>query len=92
MIDDALQNINTIIRGSDLIDSSSRQIYLQKILSLPKVAYGHVPVATLNQKLSKENQSMPINISNVKDNLIACLKFLGQDYEVVRKENTLTNF
>lgn len=93
VIDDALQNINTIIRGSDLIDSSSKQIYLQKILSLPKVAYGHVPVATLNQKkLSKENQSMPINISNVKDNLIACLKFLGQDYEVVRKENTLTNF
>ena len=88
MIDDASQNINTIIRGSDLIDSSSRQIYLQKILSLPKVAYGHVPVATLNQKkLSKENQSMPINISNIKDNLIACLKFLGQDYEVVRKEN-----
>ena len=32
VIDDALQNINTIIRGSDLIDSSSRQIYLQKIL------------------------------------------------------------
>ena len=93
VIDDALQNINTIIRGSDLIDSSSRQIYLQKILSLPKVAYGHVPVATLNQKkLSKENQSIPINISNVKDNLIACLKFLGQDYEVVRKENTLKNF
>ena len=30
--------------------------------------------------------------SNIKDNLIACLKFLGQDYEVIEKENTLTNF
>ena len=30
--------------------------------------------------------------SNKKDNLIACLKFLGQDYEVIEKENTLTNF
>ena len=93
VIDDALQNINTIVRGADLIDSTSRQIFLQKKLSLPSVNYGHIPIATFNQKkLSKENQSTPVNHSNIKDNLIACLKFLGQDYEVIEKENTLTNF
>jgi glutamyl-Q tRNA(Asp) synthetase len=93
VIDDALQNINTIVRGADLIDSTSRQIFLQKKLSLPSVNYGHIPIATFNQKkLSKENQSTPVDHSNIKDNLIACLKFLGQDYEVIEKENTLTNF
>ena len=93
VIDDALQNINNIVRGADLIDSTLRQIYLQKKLSLPSIHYAHIPIATLNQKkLSKENQSTPINHSNIKDNLIACLKFLGQDYEVIKKENTLTNF
>jgi glutamyl-Q tRNA(Asp) synthetase len=93
VIDDALQNINTIIRGADLIDSTSRQIFLQKKLSLPSINYGHIPIATFNQKkLSKENQSTPVDHSNIKDNLIACLKFLGQDYEVIEKENTLTNF
>ena len=93
VIDDAIQNINTIIRGADLIDSTSRQIYLQKKLSLPLLNYGHIPIATFNQKkLSKENQSTPVDHSNIKDNLITCLKFLGQDYEVIQKENTLTNF
>jgi glutamyl-Q tRNA(Asp) synthetase len=93
VIDDALQNINNIVRGADLIDSTLRQIYLQKKLSLPSIHYAHIPIATLNQKkLSKENQSTPIDHSNIKDNLIACLKFLGQDYEVIKKENTLTNF
>ena len=92
VIDDALQNINTIIRGADLIDSTSRQIYLQKNLSFPSMNYGHIPIATLNQKkLSKENQSTPVNDANIKNNLIACLKFLGQDYELIEKENTLTN-
>lgn len=93
VIDDALQNINNIVRGADLIDSTLRQIYLQKKLSFPSIHYAHIPIATLNQKkLSKENQSTPIDHSNIKDNLIACLKFLGQDYEVIKKENTLTNF
>jgi len=93
VIDDALQNINTIVRGADLIDSTSRQIYLQKKLSLPSINYGHIPIATFNQKkLSKEHQSAPVDHSNIKDNLIACLKFLGQDYEVIQKENTLRNF
>lgn len=93
VIDDALQNITSIIRGADLIDSTSRQIYLQKNLSLPSLNYGHIPIATLNQKkLSKENQSASVNDANIKNNLIACLKFLGQDYELIEKENTLTNF
>jgi glutamyl-Q tRNA(Asp) synthetase len=82
-----------ILRGADLIDSTSRQIYLQEKLFLPPVNYSHIPVATFNQKkLSKENQSTPIEHANIKDNLIACLKFLGQDFKVIEKENTLKNF
>jgi len=93
VIDDALQNINTIIRGADLINSTSRQIYLQMNLSFPSINYGHIPIATLNQKkLSKENRSIPVNDANIKNNLVACLRFLGQDYALIEKENALTNF
>ena len=67
-IDDQFQNITHIIRGADLIDSTPRQIYLQKCLGflsadsspttpLP-LSYGHLPIATNaeGQKLSKQNK------------------------------------
>ncbi|MSQ80531.1 MAG: hypothetical protein EXR41_02315 [Candidatus Methylopumilus sp.] len=57
------------------------------------VSYGYIPIATLHhKKLRKENQSRSIAISNIKDNLIACLKFLGQNYQIIQKENTLQKF
>ena len=45
----------------------------------------------IKKKLSKGNQSASVNDANIKNNLIVCLKFLGQDYELIEKENTLTN-
>jgi glutamyl-Q tRNA(Asp) synthetase len=36
VVDDAFQNINHVVRGSDLLSSTPRQLYLQQLLSLPE--------------------------------------------------------
>lgn len=45
VVDDAAQNITHIVRGADLLDSTPRQIWLQRQLSLPLPRYAHLPVA-----------------------------------------------
>ena len=62
VIDDAMQGITEIVRGADLIESTCRQIFLQRQLDLPTPAYIHLPVATMSgQKLSKRIQSDPVS-------------------------------
>jgi glutamyl-tRNA synthetase len=44
VVDDAEQGVNQVVRGADLLDSSARQILLQRALGLPTPAYAHVPL------------------------------------------------
>ncbi|MFM9835679.1 MAG: tRNA glutamyl-Q(34) synthetase GluQRS, partial [Methylophilaceae bacterium] len=56
VVDDFYQGVTHIVRGSDLLDSTPRQIYLQQLLNFSTPAYAHVPIA-LNangEKLSKQ--------------------------------------
>lgn len=80
VVDDAFQNINHIIRGSDLLDSTARQIYLQQLLGAPQPVYGHLPVAINDdgQKLSKQNLALPIEERHASDNLWIALEWLAQ--------------
>jgi len=45
-VDDAAQGITQIVRGSDLLDSTPRQIFLQKLLNMETPHYLHFPVIT----------------------------------------------
>jgi glutamyl-Q tRNA(Asp) synthetase len=78
--DDADFAITEIVRGADLLDSTPRQIHLQRCLGLPTPAYAHLPVAVngSGQKLSKQTFAEPVAGKRAVPLIIAALDFLGQ--------------
>jgi glutamyl-Q tRNA(Asp) synthetase len=56
VVDDAAQGVTDVVRGADLLESTARQIHLQRLLGVPTPRYLHVPVATnaAGEKLSKQ--------------------------------------
>jgi glutamyl-Q tRNA(Asp) synthetase len=78
--DDAEQGISHVVRGADLIDSTPRQICLQRHLGLGQPAYLHLPAAVnaVGEKLSKQTRAKPIDDGRPQTALTAVLTFLGQ--------------
>lgn len=81
VVDDADQGVSDIVRGSDLLESTSRQVLLQRLLGLPTPRYAHLPVATdpHGNKLSKQTQAPPLNRHRPGPALVAALQFLSQN-------------
>jgi glutamyl-Q tRNA(Asp) synthetase len=77
-VDDAEQGITDVVRGADLLDSTARQIWLQRLLGFPTPRYLHVPMAVnaAGEKLSKQTGAAPITPS--KEFIRNALQFLGQ--------------
>jgi glutamyl-tRNA synthetase len=44
VVDDAAQDVEEVVRGADLLDSTPRQIWLARALGLPELSYAHVPL------------------------------------------------
>ena len=44
VLDDALQGVNCVVRGCDLLSSTPQQMYLQQLFGLPEPLYAHVPL------------------------------------------------
>ncbi|MDZ4099129.1 MAG: tRNA glutamyl-Q(34) synthetase GluQRS [Methylophilaceae bacterium] len=80
VVDDAEQDITDVVRGADLLDSTPRQIYLQRLLALPTPKYLHVPVASnaAGEKLSKQTLAEAIDPRHANTQLWIALDFLGQ--------------
>ena len=80
VIDDADQGITDVVRGADLLDSTPRQIWLQRLLGYPTPRYLHVPVAVTagGEKLSKQTGAQPVDVANPVRELARALAFLGQ--------------
>jgi glutamyl-Q tRNA(Asp) synthetase len=80
VVDDADQQITEVVRGADLLDSTPRQMYLQRLLDLPTPSYLHVPAAAHanGQKLSKQTMAQAIDDEDPASTLLAALDFLGQ--------------
>ena len=80
VVDDAKQGITEVVRGTDLLGSTSRQIYLQQLLHLITPEYIHLPVAVnrQGQKLSKQTGASAINHDQPGTELFRALTFLGQ--------------
>lgn len=81
VVDDADQRVTHVVRGADLLDSTARQIYLQRQLQLTTPAYLHVPVITNadGDKLSKQNGAQALDLTQAHQALIKAAWFLGLD-------------
>ena len=85
VVDDAAFGVNQVVRGTDLLSSTPRQLYLQRILGCATPSYGHLPlVAGPNgAKLSKRDHAVSIAAgcdlaSKGGALLLSALRFLGQ--------------
>lgn len=81
VVDDAEQGITDIVRGEDLLASTPRQIYLQRLLGYPEPRYLHVPVVrnAAGEKLSKQTGATPVDASKPGPAIEAALRFLRLD-------------
>jgi glutamyl-Q tRNA(Asp) synthetase len=89
--DDAFQGITHIVRGADLLHSTPRQIYLQRLLGLPTPHYMHLPIAVNAQgeKLSKQTLAQAISTDCVAATLISVLEFLQQQPPVELRDGSV---
>jgi glutamyl-Q tRNA(Asp) synthetase len=80
VVDDADQGITQVVRGADLLDSTPRQIFLQRCLGFAVPSYVHLPVAVnrAGEKLSKQTRAPPVEADHAATMLVAALDFLGQ--------------
>lgn len=80
VVDDAAQRVTDIVRGADLLDSTPRQICLQRLLGLPTPRYSHLPVVLdeHGEKLSKQTRAAPVDAEDPMPALLRALRFLGQ--------------
>jgi len=79
VVDDAEQNISEIVRGSDLLDNTPRQIHLQQCLGFAQPQYAHIPIATRNgDKMSKQTKAPAVTTENPVATAVQVLRFLEQ--------------
>ncbi len=94
VVDDAAQGITGIVRGSDLLDSTARQIVLQQLLGYPTPTYHHLPIAVnrQGQKMSKQTFAPALPVDNPLPALWQALRFLGQQPPPELLEGELASF
>lgn len=78
VVDDAEQGITHIVRGVDLLESTGRQIYLQRLLDVPTPNYMHVPMVLNDkgEKLSKQTGAQALDLAHPLDELMRAASFL----------------
>jgi glutamyl-Q tRNA(Asp) synthetase len=81
VVDDMDQGVTDVVRGADLLDSTARQIHLQRLLGARTPHYAHVPVVlnAAGEKLSKQTGAQPLDLTDPKAQLARARRFLGQD-------------
>ncbi|MEI7842737.1 MAG: tRNA glutamyl-Q(34) synthetase GluQRS [Gallionellaceae bacterium] len=78
VVDDAYQGITHVVRGADLLASTPRQIYLQRLLGVVTPHYKHLPIVVnaAGEKLSKQTLAAPVDVSQPAATLWHVLEFL----------------
>jgi glutamyl-Q tRNA(Asp) synthetase len=77
VVDDAEQGVTDVVRGADLLDSTPRQIVLQRLLGLAQPRYLHLPVAVDRHGAKLSKQTAAEAIAAPAASLRSALGFLG---------------
>ena len=79
VVDDNAQGVTNIVRGSDLLLSCPRQIYLYQQFNFRLPEYAHLPLLTnaLGQKWSKQTLAPKLDLANKEYLLKQVLTYLG---------------
>lgn len=79
VVDDAWQGITDVVRGADLLDSTARQMALQRALGASTPRYTHLPllVNSAGEKLSKQTLAPAIRPDAAADELRLALTRLN---------------
>lgn len=88
VVDDAEQGITDVVRGVDLLDSTPRQIHLQRLLGLATPRYLHLPILVdaRGDKLSKQAGAEGLDLTDPQANLarvLSCLELPSNPREAV---------
>jgi hypothetical protein len=79
VVDDAEQGVTDVVRGADLLDSTPRQIYLQRMLGYATPRYLHVPAAVNAPARSSPSRPARARWIGAQERRVArALRFLGQ--------------
>ncbi|TQV87696.1 tRNA glutamyl-Q(34) synthetase GluQRS [Aliikangiella coralliicola] len=80
VVDDIEQNVNHVVRGADILDSTPRQNYLYHCLKVAPPSYYHLPlvVDAQGEKFSKSRFSPSIKCEQASRWLVEALCHLGQ--------------
>lgn len=94
VVDDALQGVNAVVRGVDLLDSTPRQMWLQECLGVPTPTYAHLPVAVnaVGEKLSKQTRAPAVDPRQGSRVLAEVMRFLGFDVPAGLRQAPLPEF
>jgi glutamyl-Q tRNA(Asp) synthetase len=85
VVDDHLAGVTQIVRGDDLLPSTPRQIYLQRLLKLSQPQYCHLPLVCGpgGSKLSKRDNLVSHHLGGFRGRegmlLTEVLRFLGHE-------------
>jgi glutamyl-tRNA synthetase len=62
VVDDADQGVSEVVRGDDLLPSTPRHVYLQRLLGFPTPRYVHVPlvVGPSGDRLAKRDGAITL--------------------------------
>jgi glutamyl-Q tRNA(Asp) synthetase len=80
VVDDQIQGVTHVVRGIDLLDSTSKQIFLQRLLGYSLPSYMHLPILVdeKGQKLSKQTYAQAVDQNNPSAVLFHLLQLLKQ--------------
>jgi glutamyl-Q tRNA(Asp) synthetase len=84
VVDDAEQGVTQVVRGVDLLDSTARQIALQRALGYATPEYAHIALVTNpdGSKLGKRDGALPLptlDEQRIRATLAGALHHLGID-------------